>query len=677
MKRKILALTLLFCLITSTLMLPASAAESIAYTDIAGNPNRAAIERWSDLGILQGYEGKFRPSATITRGEMAVILDRLLKYKDAAKNTFGDLKDGEFYTDAVLKANKAGVILGDGKNIRPNGSITNEEVVVMLARALGIPAVKPTEGFCSDQDKISDWALPYAAAFCYRGYYTTSANAFNPQAKTSRAQFIGILDRIVGAVYNYKGTYNEKVNGSAVINSDNVTLSECDIKGDIIISPSVDVTTINYSNSVYMDAIGGKAPESAALVWSDRDGISIIPSDSAAAGHTYDYIIFRTNAKGIKEIAVKQTIKNPAPDTIININQLILDSKTGDVFTAVRRNLGTGALTKTSLPVSVTTKESSIGQVSLTLSDNNAYFMLNSIDVERTSGVSFTAGGSYYLSFYDGGLASPYAGIVTGSRISFPLLKDANLASCANKAYRLQQIEKLSSTSAGVEIVIATANPTLAPDLVNVNAGSYDISIAYEAEDGALYINASDLAHNEIYNLYFTSTDTFKSAGDMFSNPTAVKTFRSSIPTARVALQDILISFKNGESMLAIAQCDSNRFNISYISDAIKLSIKAGKIALGKTTLTAAKDGFYTVEVTLPDGIDLDEAYTLECADMDGVFFSNYAINRFDKKLIFTIPEGYLLTKGSGIKIHSISGLKLTANTLSYTLNSSEVVAVS
>jgi hypothetical protein len=66
---------------------------------------------------------------TITRGEMALILDRIMHYQVAGKNTFTDLKT-DFYTDAILKANAAGVMLGYKENIWPTADITRQDAFV-------------------------------------------------------------------------------------------------------------------------------------------------------------------------------------------------------------------------------------------------------------------------------------------------------------------------------------------------------------------------------------------------------------------------------------------------------------------------------------------------------------------------------------------------------------------
>ena len=62
------------------------------YSDTAGHWAVKAIDRWSDYGVINGYQGQFRPNEPITRAEMAAVLDKIMKYRAKASNTFSDLE---------------------------------------------------------------------------------------------------------------------------------------------------------------------------------------------------------------------------------------------------------------------------------------------------------------------------------------------------------------------------------------------------------------------------------------------------------------------------------------------------------------------------------------------------------------------------------------------------------
>ncbi len=111
MKKKSMLVLLLALVMVFTFAVSVMAAD---YSDTENHWANAQIEKWSDEGILQGSDGKFRPSDSITRGEMAIILDRIMDYQVKAKNSFGDLASEAYFTDAILKANASGVIKAQG-----------------------------------------------------------------------------------------------------------------------------------------------------------------------------------------------------------------------------------------------------------------------------------------------------------------------------------------------------------------------------------------------------------------------------------------------------------------------------------------------------------------------------------------------------------------------------------
>jgi len=64
---------------------PAEAAER-NFSDTSGHYAGEVIGVWSGYEVLRGYpDGTFRPDGVITRGELAVVLDRVMGYRAAAE----------------------------------------------------------------------------------------------------------------------------------------------------------------------------------------------------------------------------------------------------------------------------------------------------------------------------------------------------------------------------------------------------------------------------------------------------------------------------------------------------------------------------------------------------------------------------------------------------------------
>ena len=84
-----------------TLLLTGAPSAQAAFQDTAGHWAQAAIDRMQGYQIVNGFGGQFRPDDTITRGEMAVVLDHVMRYQNRADNYFSDLGQA-FYTDVRL-----------------------------------------------------------------------------------------------------------------------------------------------------------------------------------------------------------------------------------------------------------------------------------------------------------------------------------------------------------------------------------------------------------------------------------------------------------------------------------------------------------------------------------------------------------------------------------------------
>ncbi len=227
-------------------MLP-TAAFAASYNDTATHWANAEIAKWSDYGILQGNGGNFRPDAPITRAEMATILDKVMKYQVKAQNSFMDLTN-TWYTDAVLRANSAGIILGSGGQVRPTDNISRQEAAIMLCRALSIKEVAGSTSF-ADDSQIEPWAKGYVKALSEKGLMGgVGSNRFAPKEDITRASVIKMLDNGIKGFYQTSGEYTTDVAGNVVINTPNVTLKNMQIKGDLIIAEGVGNGDVRLDN---------------------------------------------------------------------------------------------------------------------------------------------------------------------------------------------------------------------------------------------------------------------------------------------------------------------------------------------------------------------------------------------------------------------------------------------
>lgn len=242
-RNRMLSLILVFCL---TVVMTCSGVQATNFTDTSSHWAASAIDRWSDYGILNGYEdGSFLPNQPITRAEMATIVDRIFCYQTGGGNVFADVSSDAWYVEAINHLAAAGVMLGDGINAYPRNNITRQEAVVMIARAFGI-AASDAAIYYSDTDQIADWAIGLVRAMTENSYVRgDEKGAFNPTGYLTRAEAVTILNNMVGALYTtsktpYAGSWTNSRNGYVIVSADEgITLKNMTVQGILMIMENV------------------------------------------------------------------------------------------------------------------------------------------------------------------------------------------------------------------------------------------------------------------------------------------------------------------------------------------------------------------------------------------------------------------------------------------------------
>jgi len=248
MNRKIISVVAALAMLVSSFSTSFAATDSATvlttqgstYQDVNGHWASEAIYKWSSYGVVKGNGGFFRPNDSITRGEMACILNNIMDYQSASKNTFTDLKAGKFYTDSVLKANASGIMMGDGATLlRPTDKITREEAAVMMAKAFAVNEGTINKTTFKDAGEVASWAKTSVFGMESKGYIKGNTGKYNPKANITRAETVAIINNVVKGYYTKAGTYTDNVVGTAVIKVSNVILKGITISGDLIIAEGV------------------------------------------------------------------------------------------------------------------------------------------------------------------------------------------------------------------------------------------------------------------------------------------------------------------------------------------------------------------------------------------------------------------------------------------------------
>lgn len=158
---KILSLVLSLIMISSTMAVPAFAADKedadIAigslYPDVkTTEAYYGDLELLSALDIFVGDDkGNFNPNDTITRAEATAVITRMLGYNFAAgksKTDYADVPETHWASGAIATGTSLGIIVGYGDgNFGPEDPVKYEEILTMIVRGLGYdPMVNTLKG---------------------------------------------------------------------------------------------------------------------------------------------------------------------------------------------------------------------------------------------------------------------------------------------------------------------------------------------------------------------------------------------------------------------------------------------------------------------------------------------------------------------------------------------------
>ncbi|HDR7794992.1 TPA: S-layer homology domain-containing protein [Bacillus luti] len=110
------------------------------YKDISERSTMFPVEILvlTEHGIFKGDEqGKFRPTAPVTRAEMAQILTKAFEFKVKKEHTFTDVPNSHWAKGAIsaLQSNNVVVGTGNGK-FEPNKVVTREQYATFLNKAV-------------------------------------------------------------------------------------------------------------------------------------------------------------------------------------------------------------------------------------------------------------------------------------------------------------------------------------------------------------------------------------------------------------------------------------------------------------------------------------------------------------------------------------------------------------
>ena len=200
-----------------------------------------AVSAAVDNGLLYGKSATvIDPNGDMTRAEMAAIINRSFGcYVKADISQYKDVSKSKWYYDDIAMSVQMGTYNGRSASaMAPDSPITRQEAMTVVARALELDYdsySKTDLSAFSDRSEISNWALPYVRAMIGADYIHGRGKVLAPLENITRAEFAQIFYNIIGTYIVSKGTYDKDIKGSALIRTDEVTLQNMTVDGDLII----------------------------------------------------------------------------------------------------------------------------------------------------------------------------------------------------------------------------------------------------------------------------------------------------------------------------------------------------------------------------------------------------------------------------------------------------------
>ena len=226
MKRRFVAVLLSLCLILAFIPVSAMAVE---FDDAQGHWAEAAIDRWSDAGVVSGVgNNDFDPEGEMNRAQAASVFSELLQLTDEADiSNFTDIPDNAWYAGHIAKCVAAGIMTGTGNNqMEPEATLSREMFFTMFAQAMGIEREETSDVQFSDAGETSSWAVGYINALANRGFISGMGDgSVEPLSDINRASVMALLNQAIVTYAVEEGAQNVDGTGIVLVLADNVSIT--------------------------------------------------------------------------------------------------------------------------------------------------------------------------------------------------------------------------------------------------------------------------------------------------------------------------------------------------------------------------------------------------------------------------------------------------------------------
>ncbi len=175
--------------------------KSDTFSDTKGHWAEGSIYNLYLKGIVNGYEdGTFKPNNTVTRAEFVKMLTSAvnLSTTDVSDVSFDDVSDADWYAKPVKLAAANGLVQGYDGKFRPTEKILRQDAAIVIYNALAGAGYKlEGEKTFNDDADISDYAKKYVLALASKGIINGSDGKFLPKNTLTRAEAVKLIENLL------------------------------------------------------------------------------------------------------------------------------------------------------------------------------------------------------------------------------------------------------------------------------------------------------------------------------------------------------------------------------------------------------------------------------------------------------------------------------------------------
>lgn len=161
--------------------------------------------------IIGDDNGLVRPMDSISRAEVATIFYRMFTDETREKyfttsNDFSDVNEGEWYNVAVSTLANAKVLTGyDDGTFKPSAPITRAELAAIVSRITdGI-----YKGYDLFNDIKNNWAKEYINRAAYKGWIQGDGTNYRPDENITRAETMTLINNVLVRHVEVSGMYED------------------------------------------------------------------------------------------------------------------------------------------------------------------------------------------------------------------------------------------------------------------------------------------------------------------------------------------------------------------------------------------------------------------------------------------------------------------------------------